>query len=82
MRLFGGHYLVNYNILSIGEEKYRIPKRHMHPITFLGSIETLDVSMRIGKISKTIDMFCYYSTILLMKAIKKIINSLSDPQIH
>jgi len=76
MRLFGGQYLVNYDILSIGEEKYRVPKRHMHPITFLGGIETLDIPMNFGKISETINMFGYYSTIFFMKMSKKIFDTL------
>jgi hypothetical protein len=79
MSLFGGHYLVDHDILPIGVEEYRIPKRHMHPVTFLGGIETLDVPMRLGKISKTIYMFSYNAAIFLMKGRKEIINSLSDP---
>jgi hypothetical protein len=75
MRLFGGHYLVNNDVLRIGIEKYSISIRHMHPVAFLGSIETLYISMYLGKINKTIYVFGNYPTILFMKISKKIFNT-------
>jgi hypothetical protein len=48
----------------------------MHTVAFLRGIQTLDVPMHFGKISKTIDMLDYYSTILLMKISKKIFDTL------
>jgi len=79
MGLFGGHYFVDYDILPIGVEEYRIPKRHMHPVAFPGGIQTLNITMYLRKMSKTIDVFGNYPTILLMKGSKEIFNSLSDP---
>ena len=82
MCLFSGHYLVDYDILAVRVKKYGVTIRHMHPVAFPGGIQTLNIPMYLRKMGKTIEVFRYYPTILLMKAGKKIINSLIDPQIH
>jgi len=76
MGLFGGHYLVDYDILPVRVEEYSVTIRHMHPVAFLGGIETFDVPTGMRMMSKTVDVFDNNATILLMKASKKIISTL------
>ena len=82
MSLFGGHYFVDYDILPVGVKEYSVTIRHMHPVAFLGIIETFDVPMGMRMICETINMFDYDATILLMKALKKIFGTLSYLQMQ
>jgi hypothetical protein len=82
MSQFGGHYFVNNDILPVRVEEYGVTIRHMHPIAFFGGIETFDVPMGMRMISKTINVFDYDATILLMKGSKKIFGTLSYLQMQ
>ncbi|MGA2934132.1 MAG: hypothetical protein ABSD81_03140 [Methanomicrobiales archaeon] len=82
MSLFGGHYLVDNDILPVRVEEYGVTVRHMHPVAFLGGIETFDVPMCMRMISETIDVFDYDATILFMKASKKVFGTLSYLQMQ
>lgn len=82
MGLLGGHYLVDHEFLSVRVKEYGIPIGHMHPVTFLGCVETLDVPMSIRMICKTINVFGYDASVLLVKGLKKIVNSCGYPYIQ
>ena len=82
MGLFGGHYLVHNEIFTIGIQEYGIPIGYVHPVAFLRGIEPFNISTCMRMIDKTIDMFRYYATVLLMKVINIFFNSSGNPNIQ
>ena len=78
MSFFGSHYFVDNEIFPVGVKEYSIPVGYMHPIAFLRGIETFYVSTCMRMINKTIDVFRYDTTVLLMKGLNILIDSLGN----